>query len=175
MSEIKFIQFNLDHHREAFLQLNIETMDWHFNEFKEHYDLDAEKLVGSTSIEIAKSSLETYRELKPPLGIFYIIYIEDKAAGMGAIRKHGDDFGEIKRMYNRPQFRGRGLGKIMVSRLLEEGRKLGFTWFGLNTPKFAYAAQHVYKSAGFREFEVFPEVDIGDLLRPYYMFMEKRE
>lgn len=157
MSEIKFIQFNPDRHKEDFIQLNIETMAWHFKEFKEHYVLDAQELVGSTSIEIAESSFETYRELKPPLGIFYIMYIDGKAAGMGAIRKHGEDFGEIKRMYNRPKFRGRGLGKMMVDRLLEDGSKLGVTWFGLNTPKFAYAAQHVYRSAGFREVEVFPE------------------
>jgi len=57
--------------------------------------------------------------LKPPGGILYMLVVEGEVAGMGALRKLSDEVGEVKRMYNRPHYRGRGLGKKMLKRLLD--------------------------------------------------------
>ncbi|MFH0850012.1 MAG: GNAT family N-acetyltransferase [Candidatus Bathyarchaeota archaeon] len=93
---------------------------------------------------------------------------------MRALTRLGDEMGEIKRMYNRPLYRIRGLGKQMLHRQLETGREYGITSFMLDTPKWAYAAQHIYKSVGFKEIEEYPESQIPPDFKQYWMFMEKR-
>jgi GNAT superfamily N-acetyltransferase len=171
---VDLVPLDISVHKEDFLLLNCETMRWHFDEFLERYQIDLYSVVGKTPQEMAESSIETYRGLKPPEGIFYLAYIENKIAGMGAIRKLDNELGEIKRMWNRPQFRRRGVGRLIVNSLLEKGKEFGCTWFGLNTPKFSIA-HHLYKSVGFEFVDVFPAVDIGNKLRPYYLFMEKKQ
>jgi len=89
---------------------------------------------------MAEESIETYRDVKPPKGIVYLTRVDEEIAGMVAIRKLDNGIGEIKRMYNRPRFRGSGLGKLMVKKLLDKGKEFGCTGFGRSTPKLAYAS-----------------------------------
>jgi ribosomal protein S18 acetylase RimI-like enzyme len=116
-----------------------------------------------------------FTKLKPPEGVTLILKVDGNIAGMGAIRKIRETVGELKRMWNRPEYRGKGYGKEMVNKLLEAGRELGCSSFLLDTPKFAYAAQHVYKSAGFKERERYPESVIQPVFQPYWIYMEKKE
>ena len=94
---------------------------------------------------------------------------------MGAIRKLSNDIGEIKRMYIRPLYRGRGYGKQMLNKLLEVGREFGCSSFLLETSKFMTLAQYIYRSAGFIEREEYPESETPIILRQYQLFMEKTE
>ena len=171
---VELIHFDVNEHKEDFLLLNYETNKWHFDQFIENYQIDPQQIVGKTPMEMAEGNLETYRDMKPSKGIFYLAYVDGEVAGMGAVRKIDDSLGEIKRMWNRPQFRGKGLGRTIVSSLLEKGKELDCSWFGLNTPKFAVAAHRLYESVGFEFVDFIPEVDIGETFRPYYLFMEKK-
>ena len=94
---------------------------------------------------------------------------------MGAIHKLEKNIGEIKRMYIRPEYRGRKLSRKILNQLLETGDKMGCVSYILDTPKFAYAAQHLYKTAGFTEIEHYTESEIPPLLQPFWMYMEKKE
>ena len=44
---------------------------------------------------------------------FFVLRCDGTAAGCGGIKLFGTEYGELKRMYVRPQFRGLGLGKLM--------------------------------------------------------------
>jgi len=94
---------------------------------------------------------------------------------MGALRKLNDKTGEIKRLYIRPLYRGKGYGKQMLNKLLEAGTKFGCSSFLLETPGFSRAAQHIYRSAGFKERKEYPESETPTILRPHWLFMEKKE
>src|SRR6185295_20183561 len=48
---------------------------------------------------------------------FFLIRHNDAPAGCGGIKLFGTEYGEIKRMYVRPQFRGLGFGKLMLEHL----------------------------------------------------------
>jgi GNAT superfamily N-acetyltransferase len=170
---VEFLPLDLAVHRDEFLKLNYETLAWHFKQLKSLYDFDPYPYTGKTPIEIAEASIETYRDVKPPKGIVYLTQVDEEIAGMGALRKLDNGLGEIKRMYNRPSFRGRGLGKLMVRKLLDKGKEFGCTGFGLSTPKFAYAAHHVYKSAGFEDVDFIDGIEIAEWVAPYYLLMYK--
>src|SRR5690606_1667283 len=48
---------------------------------------------------------------------FFVSRVDGLAAGCGGVRLYGSEYGELKRMYVRPQFRGLGLAKQMVEHL----------------------------------------------------------
>ena len=55
------------------------------------------------------------------------------AVGMGALRRHADGIAEVKRMYTRPEFRGRHIGRAIVKRLEDLARSEGFKRLVLET------------------------------------------
>ena len=174
MVDVEFVHFNKDVHMKEFHGMNIEYMTWIMNELDNNYQIDSLAMMGMSIPEIVDSTIGPFLSLEPPEGILLIAEVEGKVAGMGALKKLSDGIGEIKRMYNRPQYRGRGLGKQMLYRLLEAGREYGYASFMLDTPMWAYAAQHIYKSAGFEEIGEYPKSEIPPDFRQYWMFMEKR-
>src|SRR6266545_1777150 len=48
---------------------------------------------------------------------FFVIRDNGTPAGCGGIQLFDTDYGELKRMYVRPQFRGSGFGKLMLEHL----------------------------------------------------------
>ena len=173
MTEVEFVPFNKDEHMKEFYKMNTEYMTWIFNELDNNYQINSLAMMRMSIPEIVDYTIEPILDLKPPEGILLIAEVEGTVAGMGALTRLSDETGEIKRMFNRPQYRGRGLGKQMLNMLLETGQKYGYTSFMLDTPKWAHAAQHIYRSAGFEEIEEYPESQIPSDLRKYWMFMKK--
>jgi len=161
-------------HKDEFLQMNIEYLSHNLDALAENYQIDSRAMVGRTEQEMAQGVLQSFKDLKPPKGLLYIIIIDGKIGGMGAIKKLGDIVGEIKSMYIRPQYRGKGYGKKTVSKLIETGRELGCTIFRLDTSKFMVTAQHIYRLAGFVERDKYPGSDVSTQWEPYWMWMEKK-
>jgi ribosomal protein S18 acetylase RimI-like enzyme len=77
-------------------------------------------------------------------------------------------------MYNRPEYRGNGYGKGMVAKLLEYGMKLGLSKIYLGTYMWMSVAQHLYRSAGFKERGPYPEAESYRKNWKYLLFMEKQ-
>jgi ribosomal protein S18 acetylase RimI-like enzyme len=58
----------------------------------------------------------------------------------------------MKRLFIRPEFRDRGLGRVLVEGLIEEARKIGYTHMRLDTIADRMdRAVALYKSIGFVE------------------------
>ena len=72
--------------------------------------------------------------------------------GMGALKVHDDGLGEVKRMFTRPEARGRGIGGEILEAVEVEARRHGLTRLALETgaTEGFEAAWHVYERAGFR-------------------------
>jgi len=174
----EFVPFDPDAHLDEFRQMYIEWYHSQMNPLKERYDVDLLSKSGRTIEEIVDSRLDRYSGLKPPKGVFLILEVEGAVAGMVILRKLSDSRGLINLMYNRPEYRGKGYAKQLFNRLIEEGRKIGVTCFQLRTPVFSSAAHHIYRSAGFKEAEEYPESlmpSLPQLLQPYSIYMEKKE
>ena len=56
----------------------------------------------------------------PPDGRFLLAEEAGELAGLGCLKKLKDDIGEIKRMYVRPDYRRKGIGKAILEHLLAE-------------------------------------------------------
>jgi GNAT superfamily N-acetyltransferase len=175
---VDVVFFNPDVHLDEFRQMYIEWYYSQMNPLKERYGVDFLSVSGRTVEEIVDARLDRYSGLRPPEGVFLIIEVEGAVAGMVVLRKLSECRGLINLMYNKPVYRGRGYAKQLFNRLIEEGRKIGVTCFQLRTPVFSLAAHHIYKSAGFKEVEEYPESlmpGLPQLLQPYSIYMEKKE
>jgi ribosomal protein S18 acetylase RimI-like enzyme len=89
-----------------------------------------------------------------PAGRLWLAFDDQALAGSIALRSLGDGICEMKRLYVRPAFRGRGLGRLLVQRLIEEARSLGYHKMRLDTlPGRMDRAITMYRSFGFVEID----------------------
>lgn len=112
------------------------------------------------------------QQFAPPQGRLLLGEYETKIAGCACLRKIGDDVGEIKRMYVRPEFRRKGIGRSLLQAIIHEARQIGYLKIRLDTAPFAKEAQALYRSLGFQEIEPYPESEIPEKYRPSWVFME---
>lgn len=78
---------------------------------------------------------------------------EGKAAACGALRQHGSDIGEVKRMYTRPEWRGQHIGGAILDAIERKALKEGLTQLVLETGEKQPAACRVYERGGFKRCE----------------------
>jgi putative acetyltransferase len=71
------------------------------------------------------------------------------AVACGALRRHGNGIGEVKRMYTRPSHQGRRIGGRIVEAIEALARTEGLTQLVLETGTGLDAAWRVYERAGF--------------------------
>lgn len=89
-----------------------------------------------------------------PKGRLLIATIDGQAAGCVALRPFDATRGEIKRLYVRPQFRGKKLGEMLVTAITQEARRIGYAEIIADTiPGLMAAALAVYERLGFERIE----------------------
>jgi GNAT superfamily N-acetyltransferase len=102
--------------------------------------------------------------------VFFVLRVDGEAAGCGGIKLFGHEYGELKRMYVRPRFRGSGLGKMILDRLVEYARERGARLVRLETGIHQVDAIRLYERAGFERVGPFGDYVGG----PMNLFFEKR-
>jgi len=100
---------------------------------------------------------------------FFVVRDDGVPAGCGGVQLYGTDYGELKRMYVRPQLRGRGLGKLVLDRLTEYARERGVGLLRLETGIYQKEAIGLYEASGFRRVLPFGEYKED----PLSLFFEK--
>lgn len=86
-----------------------------------------------------------------PYGRLYVALWEGKPAGCIGLRKIDEKNCEMKRLYVRPQFRGKGIGRILAQRIVEEAGQIGYRHMYLDTLPFLQTAITMYRNMGFYE------------------------
>jgi putative acetyltransferase len=86
---------------------------------------------------------------------FFVLRENDTPAGCGGIQLFGTEYGELKRMYVRPRFRGLGYGKLLVDHLADYARTNGVDLLRLETGVHQQAAIRLYERLGFRRIAPF--------------------
>jgi len=85
-----------------------------------------------------------------------IAYIDDRPAGCGCFKHYNDDSVEIKRMYVRPDSRGKGISRRILNELEAWAKSLGFVYVVLETGSKQQEALGLYKRAGYTNIPSYP-------------------
>lgn len=101
---------------------------------------------------------------------FFLLRDDAVPAACGGVQLFGTEYGELKRMYVRPEFRGRGFGSLMLDQLAGYVRSRGVGVLRLETGIQQSAAIGLYEQAGFQPIPPFGEYTPD----PNSLFYEKR-
>lgn len=109
-------------------------------------------------------------EYSPPAGRLLLAEFDGRVAGCVALHKLEDGICEMKRLYLRPQFRGKGLGRALAGRIITEARQIGYQRMRLDTVEPVMKdAVAMYRRFGFREIAPYCDNPIAGAL---YMEVE---
>lgn len=104
-----------------------------------------------------------------PEGRLYLAFSDEKLAGCIALRKLEDEICEMKRLFVRDEFRGQKIGILLIEKLFDEAKEIGYKKMRLDTfPAKMGKAVKLYESYGFYEIPKYYENPFGETL-----FMEK--
>jgi GNAT superfamily N-acetyltransferase len=103
------------------------------------------------------SDLSDTEKFHPPDGRFYLVRYKDSIVAVGCLKKLEARVGEIQRMYVLPRYRGSGIGRALVNRLIKDARSIGYHRLKLESLEFLEAAHSLYRSVGFRKIDPYAD------------------
>jgi putative acetyltransferase len=102
---------------------------------------------------------------------FFVVRREGEALGCGALWHRDPAYGEVKRIFVKPEARGLKLSKLILERLEQDAREHGLLAIKLETGTLQPEALGLFARAGFIRCGPFADYPVDD---PYSVFMEKR-
>jgi DNA-binding MarR family transcriptional regulator/GNAT superfamily N-acetyltransferase len=117
-------------------------LDAYFRELDERFD---------TGFEVGRSIPADATDLVEPAGLLLVARLDGRPIGAGAVKFHGRDPAEIKRMWVAAEARGLGVGRRILGELERRARDHGARTARLETNRALAEAVALYRSAGYVE------------------------
>ncbi len=90
-------------------------------------------------------------DYSPPDGCLLLAKEGSQFIGCVALRKIDSDTCEMKRLYVRQAFRGKGIGRELSQAIINEARRIGYKKMRLDTIPTMKRANALYESFGFKK------------------------
>ena len=131
--------------------------------FREYGEWSTERLSQEHGIVMSEADLESahalfradWPNLLGPRGRLYLATVDGEPAGVGALKPVSAEIGELKRMFVRSRYRRRGIGRLILERLIDDARELGYHHMRLETMTYMQEAHELYRSKGFVDADSF--------------------
>ena len=132
----------------------IEIIDVHTSEevekAKELFQEYAESLGFELCFQNFKKELVNFPyQYSPPDGRLFLARFKDQFIGCIGLRKFEKRICEIKRLYVRPDFRGKQAGRALAKAAVKAAKTIGYEYIRLDTLPSMKSANKLYGSLGF--------------------------
>lgn len=166
MEKTHIYQARIDQDEDKIKDLFWEYLTWANERIEKEYgfQLDIAQLQEEAMADLAK--------FMPPSGRLVLSAVDQNVVGCVCLKRMHKGMGEIKRLYVQPGHRGKGIGRMMVGRLLEEAKTIGYRMIRLDSTRFMTEAHKLYRSFGFQEIPPYTESEIPPEFHDYWIFME---
>ena len=118
-----------------------------FQEYSESLDFD----LGFQNFDEELSNFPG--QYSPPDGRLYLARYASRAVGCVGLRKFEKRICEIKRLYVKPDFRGKAVGRNLAKKAIEAAKIIGYEYIRLDTLPSMESANRLYRSLGFEPIE----------------------
>jgi GNAT superfamily N-acetyltransferase len=155
---------DFEHARELFY----EFLTWAIEKSKELYnvDIDINEMVDRSMAGIEKGLFS------PPHGRLLLAKDEEQIIGIGCLKTIRKGTGEVKRMYVRPYHRGKKIGQKLLKQLIRSAKEMGCSKVLLDSARFMKSAHALYRSAGFKEVDLYSETEMTENFQDHMIYME---
>ena len=170
---IAFVAAHPVEHREAVLRLNVDYLGWVRQGIARTFGPDALASFRTSVDEDAAATIDHLCKVDGQGGAFYLIELQGQFIGMCAWRRLREGVAEIKRVYIRQPFRGMGLSRLVLQRLLSDVRTAGCRTVCLDTAEFMHAARRLYLANGFVDCLPHDEVEVPRSFHHRWHFMQR--
>ncbi len=167
MTSLKIIAAKPGQHLESIRDIFWEYLQWANSRVVEEYGF------GFDIAAILESDMSGLEKFMPPEGRLLLGFAGEFPAGVACLKPLHGSYGEVKRMYVRPQYRHAGLGRELLNGLLVEAAKIGYTRLRLDSACFMTDAHRLYRSLGFVEIKAYEGSEIPVEYQSQWVFMEK--
>ncbi len=99
-----------------------------------------------------------------PKGRILLGWEAEKLAGGVALRPLESGICEMKRLFVRPDWRGRGLGRRLAEDIVTAAKEIGYRAMRLDTEKRLTTAISLYRQMGFAEIGRYYDNPLADIL-----------
>lgn len=123
-------------------------LDAYVRELAERFD---------TGFDPTQSLPATDTDLMPPAGVLLVATLSGEPVGCVALKFHGSEPAEVKRMWVAGTARGLGLGRRLLMEAESEAASRGVTTLRLETNRSLTEAISLYRSAGYVEVPAFSD------------------
>ncbi len=139
--------------KDNFSIITAKTKD-HFSEAKVLFLEYAKELDVDLCFQGFDKELEEIAvQYNAPEGVLLLLTDNDKNIGCVGLRKMEDGAAEMKRMYIKKDFRGKGLSKLLIEQLLQHAKGRKYKSVRLDTLPQMKEAVNLYISFGFKEIQ----------------------
>jgi len=145
---------SINDHREPIIGFESITGQYMLEEVRQLFLEYAQSLDIDLCFQNFDSELETLPgKYGPPDGALILALVDGIPAGCVALRKINENICEMKRLYVRDKYRGLGIGKQLISKIIEKARELNYGFIRLDTLVTMKKALELYKAFGFYDIE----------------------
>lgn len=141
------------------------------------WDIDQLRKISGIDIDPEAYVKNTFDEIEhyfPPNGRLLLMRDDDTLIGIGFLKSVREKTCEIKRMYILPSHRGMRLGKTILGTLIQSAKDIGYSNILLDSAVYMKTAHAMYRAAGFKNIEYYPEGETDAALKDFLMYMELR-
>jgi GNAT superfamily N-acetyltransferase len=153
-------------HEQQVRELESEYFNW------VNTQLHAEFLITLDIKKMITNDLENLEMYFPPTGGLFLAEHDQTPVGMIFLTQLRQGVGQIRRMYVRDAYRRRGIARSLFETAIREARNIGYLNLLLESPMSWNGAHALYHALGFQAVEMYPESEVPEHLRKYWVFMQ---
>lgn len=104
-----------------------------------------------------------YNDIRNEFEVFYCLLDNDSCVGTAALKRFDDDTAELKALYLDKDYRGKGLGSLLMDKLVKTARELNYKSIVLDSMSQYKDARRLYEKTGFKDTARYNDNEYADV------------